>query len=50
MESDAQLVSSEFPIGVRLGSDHLKFHWVSLGSDDLKIIWVHIPLVHITIY
>ncbi len=33
MESDAQLVSSEFPVGVRLGSDqetYLAFHPVLL--------------------
>ncbi len=28
MESDAQLVSSEFPIGVRLGSDQ-ETHWIT---------------------
>ncbi len=32
MESDAQLVSSEFPIGVRLGSDQEKY----LSTESLS--------------
>ncbi len=32
MESDAQLVSSEYPIGVRLGSDQEKY----LATESLS--------------
>ncbi len=47
MESDAQLVSSEFPIGVRLGSDQETywplnhFHPVLLqkSNSDLKCVF-----------
>ncbi len=36
MESDAQLVSSEFPIGVRLGSDQETYLATELGLDRLS--------------
>ncbi len=53
MESDAQLVSSEFPIGVRLGSDQETylatdhFHPVLLQKSNSGLRCVFRIIVHV---
>ncbi len=46
MESDAQLVSSEFPIGVRLGSDQETY----LATESLSLFFFRNPTVALCVF